>query len=168
MSVNSHLKTTAVKNTLKLFIMTALLAITIPSCKNDPGVDKSNPFLTDYNTPFNVPPFEKIKVSHYVPAFEKAMADSRQELEKIITDKKEPTFKNTIEAYDKMGKLLRDVSNIFIELCSSNTSDSLQKIEMEMTPKLAGFKDEIRLNPELFKRIKSVYENKEKFNLSAE
>src|SRR5690606_22000759 len=68
-------------------------------------------------------------------------------------------------AYDNMGKLLRDVTAVFIELSSSNTNDSLQKIEVEITPKLAGFKDEIRLNPALFDRVKSVYENKDKFKL---
>ncbi len=148
--------------------MIALPAMILPSCKNEPKSENSNPFLTEYNTPFNVPPFEKIMAKHYVPAFEKGMADARQELDRILNNKKAPTFKNTIDAYDNMGKLLRDVTSVFIELCSSNTSDSLSKIEVEMTPKLAGFRDEVRLNPALFKRVKSVYENRTKFRLSAE
>jgi len=148
--------------------MTALPAMILPSCNTEPEADSSNPFLREYNTAFNVPPFEKIMAKHYVPAFEKGMADARQELDKILNNKKAPTFKNTIEAYDNMGKLLRDITAVFVELCSSNTNDSLSKIEVEMTPKLAGFRDEVRLNPELFKRVKSVYENQEKFRLNPE
>jgi peptidyl-dipeptidase Dcp len=157
-----------VKNSIKILIMTVLLATLFPSCKNEPEADKSNPFLTDYNTPFNVPPFERIMAKHYIPAFEKGMNDARQELDKILNNKKEPTFKNTIGAFDDMGKLLRDVTGVFTELCGSNTNDSLRKIEVEITPKLAGFRDEVRLNPELFKRVKSVYDNQGKFNLDVE
>jgi peptidyl-dipeptidase Dcp len=146
--------------------MTALLNLVLPSCKNEQEADRSNPFLSDYNTPFNVPPFERIMARHYIPAFEKGMADARLELEKILKDKKEPSFENIIEAYDNMGKLLRDVTAVFTELCGSNTNDSLRQIEVEITPKLAGFRDEVRLNPGLFKRVKSVYENQAGFNLN--
>jgi len=140
----------------------------MPSCKNEPAVDKTNPFLSEYGTPFNVPPFEKIKFRHFVPALEKGMADGRKELAMIVKNRQEPTFENTIEAYDKMGKLFRDVSAVFVELTNANTSDSLGKLEVEITPKIEGYKDEIRLNPELFKRIKSVYDNQGKFNLNDE
>ena len=145
--------------------MSAFIATILASCSDREVADSSNPFLNAYNTPFNVPPFDKIKPGHFVPAFEKGMNDARTELDKIVNNRKEPTFENTIEAYDNIGKLLRDVTAVFTELCGSNTNDSLQKIEVDITPKLAGFKDEIRLNPALFKRIKSVYENKEKFKL---
>ena len=145
--------------------MSALIAIILPSCRNKEVADNSNPFLNAYNTPFNVPPFDKIKPGHFVPAFEKGMNDARAELEKIVNNKKSPTFENTIVAYDDMGKLLRDVTAVFLELSGSNTNDSLQQIEVEITPRLAGFKDEIRLNPALFARVKSVYENKESFKL---
>jgi len=154
-----------VKTRAKILIMSAFIATILASCSDREVADSSNPFLNAYNTPFNVPPFDKIKPGHFVPAFEKGMNDARTELDKIVNNRKEPTFENTIEAYDNMGKLLRDVTAVFTELCGSNTNDSLQKIEVDITPKLAGFKDEIRLNPALFKRIKSVYENKEKFKL---
>lgn len=143
--------------------MSILLLTTLNSCRNEKAMD--NPFFNAYNTPFNIPPFDRIRAGHFVPAFEKAMADARAELHKITADREAPTFENTIEAYDDMGKLLRDVTAVFIELCSSNTSDSLQRIEVEMSPKLAGFRDEIRLDPELFKRVESVYQNRDKFNL---
>jgi peptidyl-dipeptidase Dcp len=147
--------------------MSALFAAILPSCKTE-TIDKSNPFFSDYNTPFNVPPFEKIQAKHYVPAFEKGMEVAREELNAIIKDRKEPDFANTVEAYDKMGLLLTRVFLVFSNQSQSNTNDSLQQIEVEMSPRLAAFQDEVRLNPGLFSRVKSVYENQDKFNLSPE
>lgn len=140
----------------------------ITSCKNQPAVDMTNPFFSEFNTPFNVPPFEKIKAKHYMPAFEKGMNDGRTEIEALINNKQEPDFVNTIEAYDRSGELLTKVSSVFFAQTSANTNDSLQNIEVEISPKLAAFNDEIRLNPDLFKRIKSVYDNQAKFNLNSE
>ena len=142
--------------------------MTIPSCKNEPEVDKSNPFFSEYNTPFNVPPFGKIMVRHYMPAFEKGMADARKEIDKLVKNREEPGYENTIEALDRSGELLTRVTSVFFAQTSANTNDSLQMLDLEIRPKLTAFRDEIRLNPELFKRVKSVYENKEKFNLNDE
>jgi peptidyl-dipeptidase Dcp len=128
----------------------------------------SNPFFSEFKTPFNVPPFEKIQARHYMPAFEKGMADGRKEIEAIVKNTLEPTFENTIEAIDKSGDLLTNVSSVFFAQTSANTNDSLQKIEMDVSPKLAAYGDEIRLNPDLFKRIKSVYDNQAKFDLNPE
>ena len=80
----------------------------------------------------------------------------------------EPTFENTIDPLDTAGKLLTNVSAVFFAQSSANTNDSLQKIEMEMSPKLSVYRDEILLNPVLFKKIKSIYENQAKFNLNDE
>lgn len=151
-----------------MLTIAGLLGILLPSCNNKPETDKNNPFFSEYNTPFNVPPFDKIKARHYIPAFEKGMADARKEVENLINNREEPTFENTIAAMDKGGHLLTSVSQVFFAQTSANTSDSLQKIEVEISPKLAAFNDEIRLNPELFKRVKSVYENQSKFNLNPE
>ena len=131
-------------------------------------VDTGNPFFTAYNTPFDVPPFEKILAKHYMPAFEKGMAEGRRDLAKILQNKEEPTFLNTIDPLDKMGKLLTKVSAVFFSQTSANTNDSLQKIEIEISPKLSAYRDEIFLNPVLFKRVKSIYENQTKFNLDDE
>ncbi len=140
----------------------------IPSCKNEPVVDKTNPFFSEFNTPFSIPPFEKIMARHYMPAFEKGMADGRKEIEKIIKNREEPTFENTIEALDKTGDLLTTVSLVFYGQSNSNTNDSLQAIEVEISPKLAAYNDEIRLNPDLFKKVKYVYDNQAKYNLNPE
>ena len=128
----------------------------------------SNPFYSEYNTPFNVPPFEKIMARHYMPAFEKGMADGRKEIEDIAGNREKPTFENTIVALDKSGELITRVSLVFFAQTSANTNDSLQNIEVEISPKLAAFNDEISLNPDLFKRVKSVYDNQDEFNLNPE
>ena len=147
--------------------MTALFAAILPSCKTE-ITDNSNPFFSEYNTLFNVPPYEKIKARHYVPAFEKGFEVAREELNAIISNKKDPDFENTVEAYDRLGSQLNKVVQVFSNQIQSNTNDSLRKIEIEMSPRMAAFHDEIQLNASLFSRIKSVYENQEKFNLSPE
>lgn len=128
----------------------------------------SNPFYSEYNTPFNVPPFEKIMARHYMPAFEKGMADGRKEIEVLAGNREKPTFENTIAALDKSGDLITRVSLVFFAQTSANTNDSLQNIEVEISPKLAAFNDEISLNPDLFKRVKSVYDNQDEINLNPE
>jgi len=142
--------------------------MTLTSCKDEPEVDKSNPFFSEFDTPFGVPPFEKIMAKHYMPAFDTGMAWGRKEIEAIIASKKKPTFKNTIEALDRSGELLTNVTNVFSRQSGANTNDSLQNIEVEISPKLASFNDEIRLNPALFSKIKSVYENQADFKLNDE
>ncbi|HNW57690.1 MAG TPA: M3 family metallopeptidase [Bacteroidales bacterium] len=156
------------KRLVKSFFLSGLLITGIYSCKNEPAIDKSNPFFSDYNTPFNVPPFEKIMAKHYMPAFEKGMAEGRSNLEKILKSKEEPTFANTVEPLDNMDPLLTKVTFVFFAQTSANTNDSLQNIEVEISPKLSEYQDEILLNQSLFKRIKSIYENQAKFNLDDE
>ena len=154
------------KAILNLIFISSILLIAVSSCKNEQNIDMSNPFFSEYNTPFGVPPFEKINPHHYMPAFEQGMNDARKELKEILSVKGEPTFANTIEAYDRMGKLLMNVASVFFSQTSANTNDSLQKVEMDVSPKLAAFQDEINLNPGLFTKVKSVYENQAKFNLT--
>jgi peptidyl-dipeptidase Dcp len=149
-------------------MISGLILVSLSGCKSKPVVVKSNPFFAPYNTPFDVPPFEKIKPEHYIPAFEKGMAEGKAGLEKILVIKEDPTFLNTIYPLDTLGKLLTNVSSVFFGLSSANTNDSLQQIEMEISPKLSVYRDEIFLNPVLFKKVKSIYENQSKYNLSDE
>ncbi|TAL60490.1 MAG: peptidase M3, partial [Bacteroidetes bacterium] len=156
------------KRICKSLIIMGLIIFTFTACKKQPEVDKSNPFFTAYNTPFDVPPFEKIMAKHYMPAFEKGMADGRIEIGKLVADKRNPTFENTIVPYDKAGQLLTNVSSVFFSQSNANTNDSLQKIEIDISPVLSVYRDEILLNAELFKKIKSVYDNQAQFNLNPE
>jgi len=151
-----------------MLLIVGLSGLVLSSCKNQSEADKINPFFSEYNTPFNVPPFEKIKSKHYMPAFEKGMNEGRKDIEALVKNQAEPDFDNTIGVLDKAGELLTRVSLVFFAQASANTSDSLQDIEMEISPKLAGYNDEIRMNPGLFKRVKQVYDNQERFNLNPE
>jgi peptidyl-dipeptidase Dcp len=158
------------KKIYKMLLICGLFIIAFAGFKNKPedDIDKSNPFFTKFNTPFEVPPFEKIMAKHYMPAFEQGMAEGRKELGIISQNSEEPTFLNTIDPLDEMGEVLTKVSSVFFEQTSANTNDSLQKIEVEISPKLSVYRDEIFLNPVLFKRVKSVFENQVKFNLDDE
>jgi peptidyl-dipeptidase Dcp len=149
-------------------LLSGLIIVSLTGCKTKQVAEPSNPFFTGYNTPFDVPPFEKIKAKHYNPAFEKGMAQGRAGLEKILQNNEEPTFLNTIYPLDTLGKLLTNVSAVFFGLSSANTSDSIQLIEMEVTPKLSIYRDEIFLNPVLFKKVKSIYDNQANFTLDDE
>ncbi|MBI9052423.1 MAG: M3 family metallopeptidase [Bacteroidales bacterium] len=127
-----------------------------------------NPLLVEWNTPFNVPPFDKVKLEHFVPAFEEGMKQHKAEMEAILSNQDEPTYKNTIEASYYAGELLGKVGTVFGTFNGVNISDEIQLLAQEIYPKLSAHSDEIRLDPRYFARVKSVYENKEKFNLNEE
>ncbi len=156
-----------IRNTL---ILISMAVIGLSSCKNEPesATDSTNPFMSKYTTPFEVPPFDKIHPEHYLPAFEQGMAEQKQEVEALVNNKKKPTFTNTIRALDEGGKLLSKVSSVFGGITGANTNDELQKIQLEVSPKLAAHNDEINLNPKLFERVKMIWENRDKARLTEE
>lgn len=128
-----------------------------------------NPFLNKkYGTPFEVPPFDKIKSEHYMPAFLQGFAEEKAEIKKIITNKAEPTFENTIKAYAYTGELLGRVGSVFGALNSANTNDTLQAISRELSPLQSKHRDDISMNDTLFQKVKHVYDNQSKFNLTEE
>ncbi len=128
----------------------------------------NNPLLKDFKTPYGVPPFEKIKYYHYLPAVECAVYENKKEILDIANNPEKPSFKNTIAALDRSGKLLRRVTNIFYNQLSANTSDNLQEVAKKIVPLLSKHFDEIYMNEKLFKRVKYVYDNKDKYNLTPE
>lgn len=127
-----------------------------------------NPFFTEYTTPFQVPPFEQIKIEHYMPAFLAGMEQEAAQVDSIVNNPEAPTFENTIVALDKSGQLLRKVSSVFFGLNSANTNDEMQDLSRELSPLLSKHGDDINLNPALFARVKAVYDNQAQFNLSKE
>ena len=154
-------------------LMAAGLAVVLGACnssKKSDGVDISavNPFFTEYTTPFGVPPFEQIKVEHYKPAFLKGMEEQTAEVEAIVNNPDKATFENTIVALDRSGELLMKVAYAFSGQASVNTNDEIQALEQELSPLLSKHSDDISLNPKLFARVKSVYENQAKLNLDKE
>ena len=129
---------------------------------------KGNPFAKEWTTPHQTPPFSAIKIEHYEPAFDYAIAENRAEIEAIVNNPEAPTFENTIVAMAQSGQMLGRVSGVFFVLNSSCTSDEMQQIAMNVTPKLTELSNDISLNPELFARVKAVYDKRKKLKLDKE
>lgn len=121
-----------------------------------------------FNTKYNTAPFSKIKNEDFLPAFQKGIELAKAEIDAIVRNPIKPTFENTIEALDYSGDVLDRISSIFFNLNSAETSDEMQKIAQEVSPLLSEFGNDIRLNPDLFARVKAVYEQKEYLNLNPE
>ncbi|MDM1346278.1 M3 family metallopeptidase [Myroides marinus] len=124
----------------------------------------NNPFNTVHGTA----PFTQIKTEDYIPAFQKAIQDTKNEIEAITSNTDIPTFENTLEALAYSGMELDVLSNIFFNLNSAETNDEMQKIAQEVAPMLSALSNDISLNEELFKRVKAVYEQKDSLNLTTE
>ena len=136
--------------------------------KQGEAMPDTNPFYQAYDTPFGVPPFDKIKEEHYLPAFIDGFAQEAKEIEDIANNPETPTFNNTIEAMEKTGELLTKVGNVFYNLNSSMTNENMQKIAKEVSPMSSKHNDDIRLNFKLFSRIKYLYERKDDLDLTRE
>ncbi|HPW79122.1 MAG: Peptidyl-dipeptidase dcp [Bacteroidetes bacterium ADurb.Bin037] len=147
------------KKTILLLLLGFLVA-----CSSDPM--KTNPLLRKYDTPFGTPPFDKIKTEHFMPAIREAMAQHKAEIEALVNNQEEPTFENTIVAYDKAGELLGQVRAAFSTLNSSDTNEELQALAREITPELTRHRNEIQLNPVLFERISRLYEKRDELQLN--
>lgn len=124
-----------------------------------PELDLSNPLLAQWQTPHQTPPFSQIKLSDYEPAFDAAIACSRAEVEAIVNNPAKPTFGNTIVALERQGELLGRIAGVFFNLLEADTSDQMQQIALRVQPKLTELSNDLSLNPELFARVKYVYEH---------
>lgn len=154
------------KHVCMAFSVAVLVCAT--ACTESKEKTNENPFLSEYTTPYGVPPFEEIKLEHYKPAFLQGMEEEMAEVEAICNNKEEPTFENTIVALDQSGKLSNKVSAVFSGQNSANTNDEMQALSREMSPLFSKHSDDIRLNPVLFARVKAVYDKKEQLNLNKE
>ncbi|TRX01110.1 M3 family metallopeptidase [Flavobacterium gawalongense] len=121
-----------------------------------------------FNTKYNTAPFSKIKNEDFLPAFQKGIELAKAEIDAIVRNPIKPTFQNTIEALAFSGDVLDRISSIFFNLNSAETNDEIQKIAQEVSPLLSEFGNDVRLNPDLFARVKTVYEQREKLNLNPE
>lgn len=130
--------------------------------------NNDNPFMKDYNTTFQVPAFDKIDTSDYMPAFIEGMKQQKEEIDSIVNNTAEPTFDNTILAFDKSGKLLNKVSYVFYPLCDANTNEQMQAIARKINPLLSKHRDEISMNEKLFKRIKVIYHKRNNMKLDSQ
>lgn len=130
--------------------------------------DTQNPFFAEFDTPYGVPPFDKIKTEHYMPAFIEGMRQDSLEIEAIANNPEPPTFANTIEALEYSGAMLDRVSSVFFNLYSADTNDDMDTIAEKISPLLSDHSDNITLNAALFKRIKAVYDKRDSLNLNHE
>lgn len=130
--------------------------------------EQKNPFFETYTTPYGAPPFDKIKVEHYMPAFLEGMAQQKAEIDAIVNNTEAPTFANTIEALEYSGSLLDKVTYVFFNVYMADGNDEMGKIAEEVSPLLSEQTDYIMLNEGLFERVKAVYEAKETLNLNKE
>ncbi|HEX7366880.1 MAG TPA: peptidyl-dipeptidase Dcp [Pelobium sp.] len=147
-----------------------IAAIVLASCNNSKKAESNsdNPFFNASTLPYQAPDFEKIKTSDFMPAFEEGMKQNINEVDSIANNTAAPTFENTFVPLEKSGQLLARVRNVFDLLTGANTNPDLQKIEEEISPKLAAHHDAIFLNKKLFDRISAIYESPEKEKLDAE
>ena len=125
-----------------------------------------NPLMKPFTTPFQVPPFGKIAIEHYLPAIEAGMKANLAEIDAIVNNPAAPDFNNTILAMDIAGDQLSVASRIFSNLNGANTNPAMQKLAREISPKLTRHRDNISLNPALFKRVKAVYEKRNSMGLN--
>ncbi len=128
--------------------------------------DMGNPFFTGWDTPFGVPPFDRMKPEYFKPAFEEGMRIQKAEIDSIANNTAVPTFTNVILAYDRSGELLDMVGRIFYALTSAETTDELERIKADMSPIMSKHGDEITMNPQLFEKIKTVYDKRDSLNLN--
>ena len=156
------------KHTLFLAAAATLLAVGCQNKQSNNMNDTANPFFAEWNTPYNIPDFSRIKPEHYMPAFEEGIRQQKSEIDAIVNNTEAPTFENTILAYEYSGQLLKEVSSVFFNLSECENSDEMEAIEEKVTPMLAAHGDDIALNAKLFDRIKAVYEQRESLNLNPE
>jgi len=129
------------------------------SCQNETKTETQsnmteNPLLAEWDTPFGVPPFDKIKSEDYLPAIREAIKVHKNEIDVIVNNKEEANFKNTIEALETSGLLLGKISSAFSSVNSANTNDVLKEARKIISPELTAHRDEIRLNASLFKKLR--------------
>jgi peptidyl-dipeptidase Dcp len=154
----------------KAILIVCLSILVCAACGKKAGETTvmDNPFFSEFATPFGVPPFDLIKPEHYVPAFERGMAEQKKEVGAITSNATPPTFANTVEALERSGALLNKVAGVFNNMTSSNTNEELQRIDKELAPKLAQHGDDIAMNAALFARVKAVYDEKDRLTLETE
>ena len=150
------------KKTLLMMTFSALAAgcadNSIPQAQL-PELDRSNPLLAEWTMPHETAPFSTIELAHYEPAFDAAIACSSAEIDAIVNNPKKPSFVNTIVALERQGELLGRVSGLFFNILEADATDEMQEIAQRVQPKLTQLSNDISLNPELFARVKAVYEH---------
>ena len=143
----------------------SLIAIVIMAAVS---CNRTNPFLTEWNTPYGIPDFEAVQEKHYVPAVEAGIRQQQSEIDAIIADQDTPTFENVVEAYECSGAILDRVVGVLFNLSETDGTDSLQKIVEQVLPMLSAHSDNIFMNPYFFKKVEVLYNDMENLGLNQE
>ena len=130
--------------------------------------DSTNPFFETWTTPFGLAPFDRLSPEHFLPAFERGMAEHLADIDAIVADARTPGFDSVIVPLERMGALLRRVNGVFWNLSGSNTNDALQAIEREVALHLARHYQSVSINPELFRRVEAVWAERDALELDEE
>ena len=147
---------------MKKVLILGVMAMSLLAC------NQTNPLLEQPNTPFGVPAFDKVKIEHYLPAFEEAIRQNKAEIDAIVNNEDAPTFENTIVALDRSGLLLDRVTGVFFNVLEADGNDEMNAIAEQVSPLLSDLSDGIILNDALFQRVKAVYDEREQLGLNAE
>ena len=145
---------------MKNLIFAAAMSCMVCACGQQ-AADTGNPFLSEFETPYGTPDFDRIKVEHYEPAFLKGIEQQNEEIKAIVENPEEPTFENTIVALDNSGEILARVSGVFFALTEADTNDEMMALEAKIAPMLSEHSDNIFLNQELYKRVAAVHAQEE-------
>ena len=143
----------------------SLIAIVIMAAVS---CNRTNPFLTEWNTPYGIPDFEAVQEKHYVPAVEAGIRQQQSEIDAIIADQDAPTFENVVEAYECSGAILDRVVGVLFNLSETDGTESLQKIVEQVLPMLSAHSDNIFMNPYFFKKVEVLYNDMENLGLNQE
>lgn len=148
--------------------MTTTLLVGQISPQEAAKIKAENPLVKEWNTPFQTPPFDLIKTEHYKPAILLAIEEAKQEVNAIIVNRATPDFENTIAALERAGGLLNKVLGVFFCIDGCMTSPELQKVSEEITPALTAYSNDVNMNPELFAKVKQVYDKRDDLALTLE
>lgn len=155
----------------KTIILLTAGVMAFASCQSpetNQTMNEENPLLSEWNTPFGVPPFDQIKNEHYLPAFEQGMSKHKAEIDAIVNNTEAPTFANTMEALERSGATLDNTSRVFYAVAGAHTNDLLDSVRTVVSPMLSKHYDYINLNKGLFERVEAIYDQLDESNLNAE
>ncbi len=150
---------------IPLLLTTVVMMTALSSCGGREASNGANPLLSEWDTPYGVPPFDKIEVSDYMPAFREAMRLHEEEIEAIAENSQEPDFENTVLAFDNSGEMLTRVELVFWNVAAADTDPQMQAVQEKVAPMLSKHYDGITLNEKLFDRIRKVYEKRDEAGL---
>lgn len=148
----------------KLIVSLIAPALLATGCSKQKTMDTSNPFLSEYTTEFEIPPFDEISLNHYLPAFTQGIEEARADIDSIVNNKETPTFENTLVAMSRAGATLDRVSRVFFSLTEADSSPELIEISEQVSPMVSAYQDEVMMNEGLFNRVKYLYDNRDSLN----